>query len=202
MADAVAIWQGTLPEVMNNVTGRGVWAALNAVRPIALDENTLILGLPSSDAELAGHLRLPQTSRVIETFASRFANAQIRVRIIDGTTPEDYDRAKRRDVERKRLQEAEFTKMRAELQARTSWDTVYDQISRKFAAIPNKSLSQNRARFYDEVISLVAEARQGMTESDDMNERNFARCIERVAQYSDIPSTLVAVDILRRAGEL
>jgi hypothetical protein len=147
MADAVAIWQGTLPEVMNNVTGRGVWAALNAVRPIALDDNTLVLGLPSSDAELAGHLRLPQTSRVIETFASRFSNLPIRVRIIDGTTSEDYDRAKRRDVERKRLQEAEFTKMRAELEARTSWDTVYDQISRKFAAIPNKSLAQTELVF-------------------------------------------------------
>lgn len=202
MADAVAIWKETLPQVMNSVTGRGVWAALNAVRPIILDENTLVLGLASSDNELAGHLRLPQTSRIIETFAGRVSNLPIRVRIIDGVTPEDYERAKRRDVERRRLQDAEFTKMRAELEARTSWDTIYEQISRKFAAMPNKSLAQNRARFYDEVVSVVADAHQSMSDTDDMNERNFARCIERIAQYSDIPSTLVAVDVLRRAGEI
>ena len=37
---------------------------------------------------------------------------------------------------------------------------------------------------------------------DDLAERNFARCVERVAQYADVPSTLVASHVLLRVGDL
>jgi hypothetical protein len=95
-----------------------------------------------------------------------------------------------------------MTKMRAEMAARTSWDSVYDQLSKRWGAVGNKSLPQNRARFFEEAISVVADARREMASSDDMGERNFARCIERVAQYVEMPSTLVAMHILQRSGEL
>lgn len=202
MADAATIWSESLPSIIQGVTGRGVWAALNAARPIALEEGTLVLGVPQTENELAGHLRMPNTQRLIEFTASKVHGNPLRVRIIDGITQDDYERAKRRDAERRRLQEAEMTKLRAEMQARTSWDGIYDQLSRRYAAIPNKSLPQNRARFYDEAVGLVADARSAQANHDDMNERNFARCLERIAQYSDVPSTVVAQDVLKRAGEL
>jgi hypothetical protein len=202
MVDAAAIWKTTLPTVLNGVTGRGVWAALNAARAIAIDEGVLVLGVPTADQELAGHLRMPTTQRLIEVTASRNAGSTLRVRIIDGTTEEDYERAKRRDAERRRLQQAEMTKLRAEMEAKTSWETVYEQLSRRYAAVTNKSLPQNRARFFEEGAELVAEARKAMERHDELSERNFARCLERLAQYADIPSTIVAAEVLRRAGEL
>jgi vacuolar-type H+-ATPase subunit H len=88
------------------------------------------------------------------------------------------------------------------MKARTSWDQVYEQLSRRWSAVGNKSLPQNRARFFEEAIEIVAEARKEMQSSDDMSERNFARCLERVAQYVEMPSTLVATLVLQRAGEL
>jgi hypothetical protein len=202
MVDAAAIWKTTLPTVLNGVTGRGVWAALNAARAIAVDEGVLVLGVPTADQELAGHLRMPTTQRLIEVTASKHAGSNLRVRIIDGTTEEDYERAKRRDAERRRLQQAEMTKLRAEMEAKTSWETVYEQLSRRYAAVTNKSLPQNRARFFEEGAELVAEARKSMERHDELAERNFARCLERLAQYADIPSTIVAAEVLRRAGEL
>jgi hypothetical protein len=202
-ADVAQIWQQTLPTVMQTVTGRGVWAALNAARPLAFeDDGLLVIGLPHGSTELAGHLRLPNHSRTIEHVASKVAGTQVRVRVIDGVTPEDYEISKRREAERRRLQEAELTKMRQQLTAKTSWDTVYDQLSRRFAATPNRSLPQNRGRFFDEAVSLVAEARKEMQEYDEASERNFARCLERVSQYTEIPAPIVAVEVLRRAGEL
>ncbi|MGV3618586.1 MAG: hypothetical protein ACO1SV_24960 [Fimbriimonas sp.] len=202
MADAATLWTQTLPTIQNTVSGRGVWAALNAARPIAFEEGVLVIGLPHEDTQLSAHLKLSQNHRVIEHLISKAAMATTKVRIIDGITQQDWEIAKRRDAERRRMQEQEMTKMRAEMAARTSWDSVYEQLSKRWGAVGNKSLPQNRARFFEEAVSIVADARREMASSDDMGERNFARCIERVAQYVEMPSTLVAMHILQRSGEL
>lgn len=202
MAELAEVWKSAVPTVLNNVTGRGVWTAVNAAVPITVDDGWLVLGIPQNDTELAGHLRLPNTSRNIELAFSKVYGSPIRVRIIGGTTSEDYEIFKRREAERRRMQEAEMVKLRAELQAKTTWEGVYEQLSRRFSAMTNRSLPQNKARFYAEAIDLVAEARKEHQDSDDMSERNFARCLERISQYSDVPSTLVAEEVLKRAGEL
>lgn len=202
MAEVGELWQQALPKILNGVTGRGVWAAINAAKPLLEDEGVLVLGMPTRDTELAGHLRLPATSRFVEQVLTGVAGRTVRIRVIDGQTLEDYELVKRRDAERRRLQQQEMEKMRAEMTARTSWEQVYEQLSRRYAAVTNKTLPQNRARFYEEALELIADARREMQRHDDAAERNFARCIERVAQYADVPSTLVAQQILQRAGEL
>ena len=202
MTDVAETWKAALPQVINSVTGRGVWAALNAARPIAFENNVFVIGLPTQDNELAGHLRIASTKRIMEIEVSKIVGANVSIRLIDGTSADDYDIAKRRDTERRRLEEAEMTKMRAELASKSNWDTVYEQLSRRYAAVTNKSLPQNRARFFEEAVEIVAEARRNQTVYDDMGERNFARCLERLAQYSEVPSVLVAGAVLKRAGEL
>lgn len=202
MPETAEIWKQALPVIQNQITGRGVWAALNAAVPVAYEDGTFVIGLPNEVSELAGHLRIPATKRLIETIVSRNLNSQTRVALIDGTTQADYEVYKRREAERRRLQELEMNKMRAELQARTSWDGVYEQLSRRWSAVSNKSLPQAKARFFEEAVELVATARKEQTNYDDLGERNFARCIERLAQYGEVPSTLVAVQVLQRAGEL
>ncbi len=202
MADVEQVWKQSLPVIIQQVSGRGVWAALNAVRPITLEDNVLIVGITAGDSELAGHLRLPATKRLMDMTISKVLGVAATVRVIDGVTMADYDVVKRRDAERRRLQEAELTKMRAEMTAKTSWDAVYEQLARRFAAVTNKSLPQNKARFFEEAVALIAEARQSQAQWDDMGERNFARCLERLAQYVEMPSTLVAVEVLHKSGEL
>ena len=202
MAEPAEIWKNSLPFIMKGVTGRGVWAALNAVHPIALDNDQLVIGVPHADSELGGHLKLPQTKRIMEVAVSQVMGRPFSIKLIDGITEADYELAKKRDAERRRLQEAEMTKMRAEMAAKSNWDTVYEQLSRRYAAVTNKSLPQNRARFFEEAVELVAQARRDQGNYDDLGERNFARCLERLAQYSEIPSTMVAAHVLQKAGEL
>ena len=202
MPELAESWKAAVPTVLNNVTGRGVWTAVNAAVPIAVEDGWLVLGIPANDTELAGHLRLPNTSRQMEVAFSHAYGSPVRVRVISGTTAADYEVFKRREAERRRMQEAEMAKARKELQSKSSWEGVYEQLSRRYSAITNRSLPQNKARFYTEALELVAEARREHQDSDDAGERNFARCLERVSQYCDVPTTLVAEEVLRRAGEL
>ncbi len=91
---------------------------------------------------------------------------------------------------------------RAEVSSRTNWDSVYETLSRKYAATPNKSVPQNRAKFYKDGVEFLAQSRRDQTNLDEAGERNFARCIERLAQYSEVPSTIVALAVLQAAGEV
>lgn len=184
------------------VSGVGVWAALNGVKPIAVENGFLVLGLEANEFELAGHLRIPSTKKLVEAEIGRRMGQAVHLRVIEGTTPEHWERMKKRDEESRRMQEASHERAKAEFMARTNWESVFESLSRRYAAVSNKSIPMNRARFYEEAIALLVEARQGQATHDDLAERNFARCIERVAQYSEVPSTIVAHDVLKAAGEL
>lgn len=202
MPELTEIWKDLLPKLREAVSGVGVWTALNASRPVALEDGILVIGVPHEDAELSGHLKVVTTKRILETYASRALGESVQVRIIDGVGQAEWEAQKRRDAEARRLQELNMNKMRAEMTARSNWESVYDQLGRQYAAIPNKSLPQNRARFYAGAVELVAETRRGQESWDELGERNFARCLERLAQYAEIPSAIVAGDVLQRAGEL
>jgi hypothetical protein len=202
MPELVEVWSVALPTIRNGLTGVGVWTALNLAKPIALEEGTLVLGLPHTEMELAGHLRMPATKRLIEVTVGGLLKSPVTARVINGTEYADWEVEKRRDTEKRRLTERSLEKQKAELSARSNWEHIFEQLSRRFAAVSNKSLPQNKARFFEEVVAMLAEARQTQTEWDDLAERNFARCLERVSQYTDVPSTLVASMVLQKSGEL
>jgi hypothetical protein len=202
MADFAQTWAQALPTMRQAVTGVGVWAALNAVKPLAVENGFLVLGLDAEAFELAGHLRIPSTKKLIESEMGRRLGETVHLRVIEGTTLEHWERNKKRDDEQRRMQDVALQKQRAELSARTNWESVFESLSRRYAAVPNKSIPMNRARFFEEAISILAEARMNQVSHDDLAERNFARCIERVAQYSEVASTLVAHYVLKAAGEL
>jgi hypothetical protein len=198
MVDAASLWNDSVDEVRRAVTGVGVWTALKLAVPIAYENGTFILGLPQADSELAGHLRVPHTKRQIENALALQLNERVELRIIHGTRTEDWDLEKRRDLEKRKLQEQALDKARKEATAAKSWEGIYEQLSRAYAATPSRSLPQNRAKFFLEAVNLVAEALVETPITDDMAERNYARCLERIASYSDLPSTFVAVKVLER----
>lgn len=202
MLDLTTLWNSVLPKVREGVTGVGVWAALNSCKPVALEDDVLVIGLPQGERELAGHLKVMATKRLMETLTSAAIGRPVVVRVIDGTTDADWQAQKRRDEQAKKLQDQAMNKLRAEMSAKVSWDSVYEQLSRRYAAVTNKSLPQNRARFFVEAIDIVASARKSQDQWDEMGERNFARCMERISQYSEIPTSIVAMYVLQKADEL
>jgi hypothetical protein len=198
MVDAAALWKDSVDEIRRAVTGVGVWTALKQAVPIAYEEGVFVLGLGQSDSELAGHLRVPHTKRQIESSLAAQLNQRVELRVIHGTGLPDWELEKRRDQEKRKLQEQALDKARKEANAAKSWESIYESLSRAYAATPNRSLPQNRAKFFLEAVNVVAEALIETPITDDMAERNYARCLERIASYSDLPSTFVAVKVLER----
>jgi hypothetical protein len=200
MSDMVQIWGTVMPIVKNEVTGVGIWSALNQSQAVAFEDNQFVIGLPHESSELAGHLKLQNNRILIERRLSEHTGKQITLRVIEGILASDWELTKRKDSEAKRLQEAAINRARVEMEARSSWDTIYEQLSRNWAGLQNKSLPQYRVRFFDESCKLIVESLKTMKIEDDVSERNYARCLERIAQYTDIPSVLVALEIHRRTS--
>ncbi len=199
MADIAEVWHEALPEIMGGVTGVGVWTALKTAVPITVEDGVLVLGLSDDASGLAGHLRLAAPRKAVEDSVSKRLGSRVDLRVIAGTTKHDWETEKRRDAEKRRLQEQALARQRAEVLAGKSWETVYEQLSRLYASTPNRSLPQNRARYLREAISIVANSLLDTPISDDLAERNYARCLERVAQYSEVPSTIVAMLVLEKS---
>jgi hypothetical protein len=101
-----------------------------------MENGFFVVGVPHEESELAGHLKLASTKRLIEQTLSGELNTPVQFRVIEGTTLHDWELEKRRDTEKQRLNEQAMAKLRAELQARSSWDQVYEQLSRKYVAPP------------------------------------------------------------------
>lgn len=198
MQDVTSVWAEIMPQVKNAVTGVGLWTALNQSKAITYEDGQFVIGIPHESSDLGGHLRMQQTRTLIERYLNDHYNKQVTLRVVDGVTAADWEIIKRKDEEAKRLQMAAIEKAQAEIKARSSWDSVYDQISRINADTPNKSLPQNRARFFERAMDMLLEALKSHPVNDDLAERNFARCIERVAQYSEMPSVMVAHILLQR----
>src|SRR5690349_13769626 len=192
MPDLAEAWKKALPEVRDSVTGVAVWSALNAAAVIAFEDGVLIIGVPHSQHELTSHLNLPATRKAISDSMGRELETQLEVRVIQGTNLEDWTSIKESDRIKRMLQERALDRARAELSAGQSWEGLYDKLSRKFGEMENRSLPQNRARFFIEAVDIVADALIEKPVTDDMDERNFARCIERIAQYTEVPGALVA----------
>ncbi|MBL8068564.1 MAG: hypothetical protein JNM28_08945 [Armatimonadetes bacterium] len=199
MAALAQAWSETLPEIMNRVTGVGVWTALKSSVPVALEDDSLVLGVPSSDSELIGHLKLPQVRNAVESLMGHRLNMRVNLVVINGTAEADWETEKRRQMERRKLQDQALARQKAEVAAGKSWDTVYDQLSRAYSALPNRSLPQNRAKYFNEAVEIVAQSLLDTPINDDLAERNYARCLERIAQYTELPSTFVALRVLDRS---
>jgi hypothetical protein len=199
MVDVAAVWKEALPKIRESVSGVGVWAALNTAIPIAYENGEFVIGLPAEEGQLAGHLRVAQTRRTLDVLVSRALESQATVRIITGVSERDWEMEKRRDDERRRLQEAALNRERARQKSTSSWEDLYVQLGRSFSQIQNRTLPQNRAQYLIDSTNLLAAALAETPVTDDASERSYARCIERVAQHADVPSTFVAMRVLDKA---
>jgi len=116
--------------------------------------------------------------------------------IIEGATLQDWQLHQRKQEELRRLSEQGTRKREAETRVYSNWEAVYEQVGRKFAETPGRSLASNRARYLNEMIGFVRDALTRLPVETEADERQLNRIIERIATNVDAPSAVVAWFIL------
>jgi hypothetical protein len=193
------IWSRIAGEAKNRVTNRSFWETIEKTVPLAMEDDTLIIGLNVRDFNLAGHLTSADHRNALDRCASEIVGRPVRVRVIEGDTLAELAATRRREQAAIAMRERHFEERRTVEAEAQSWDVVYEQVARAYSGCPNRQLPQGKARYLADMLYVLSEAvdRLFAGEPSETAERQLARVIDRVATNADVPSTLVALELDR-----
>ncbi len=192
-------WNNSVEDIKRQVTGVGPWTALNVAIPVVLEDELLVIGFRPQDVELMGHLKMPGVMRAMETEVQKRIKKPIKIQLLDGITVKDWESFKARQAAAEEMKQKDYQRSKKEITAAREWDNMFDALGRAHQDTPNKTWPQQKARLLDSCVDLTAETLKNKT-LDDSGEKNLARCIERIAQYCDVPGALVAQQIMAKLG--
>lgn len=198
--DVYDLWNDSLNDIKQRVTGVNVWTALNCAVPITIDGDFFVIGLRPQDNSLKGHLNHVGTRRAIEEEVGKRLGKNVTVRVLDGITINDWLAAKERDAEAERIRAEAAEKEGQRVATYSIWEDVFEQISREYGERQQKGLPQNRARFLERCIEICLAHLSGREELSEFDERALARVIDRIGTYTETPPAFVAYELLKRAG--
>jgi hypothetical protein len=190
------VWAATVDRVKQQVTATPLYRALEKAVPVAWEDGSFAVGLGPTDGQ---HLRVLNTSdyqAAIERALQQMSGeADIRFRVIEGTHYSDWEYAKKRDAAARANQTATFQKQTAVDTAFSTWDDVYDRVSRLWANYEHRNIATGRGRYLDEALGMVLEAMEALYpaegKGDDLTERGLSRVIERVAGMTNSDPAVV-----------
>jgi hypothetical protein len=85
------LWLQAAEKVKDRVINPTLYRALELGVGIMIDEDHFVLGFANADMPMASHLGSSQHVALIEQCISEAAGRKLRLRLIEGTTPADYD---------------------------------------------------------------------------------------------------------------
>ena len=196
--DAKTIWMRAIEAVKDKTTRPALWRALELSHGIVLEDDIFVIGFAPQDSPQAGHLRSSEITIVIEGVLRNIIGRQVSVKLIDGTTPEEYENYKRQQAVAEATRESLLKRKYEERRSDRMWEEIGELLSRKSAASKLRSLPQVRARFLQEAFQLVSDSMDEMyNEPDEFTERAFARVIDKLGVLIDAPSSLVAYELFK-----
>ena len=156
--DAGALWKYVTDQVKQEITMPSLWRAMEAAKPLVVENEELVIGFGLEAAALQGLLMDSRHRNSVEQIMERATRRRIRLRVIQGDTVADWDAEKARDAESVKMQQAGRVQAQKIALAGTSWEAVGENLVRKLGATPNRILSSVQGRFMAEALDEIAEA--------------------------------------------
>ncbi len=201
--DLQKLWDEVNDTLRKGAVNRPLWKAAFTAVPLSLEEenDTLVLGMPSKHMELAGHLDTRINKARLQEVIQAKLGRRLDVRVIEGDTPEAYER----HVERERLRAEAAEKAHARAlgiaTAAASWDALNEQILLTHGQTEARRFVTNRAKFLIRCVRMIVEAEERIRQSepgkDEFHERQLARAVEKLASLADAPPMVVTLEYLR-----
>ncbi len=199
--DLQKLWQEVNEAIRRGPVNRGLWDAAARAVPIAIENGTLILGLDPADARYAGYLETSANRARIQEILLARTGHRLDIRVIEGTTKEDWERVKQLDRLSEMRAETHVAEREARRAAARVWEDVNDELLKLFTAAGLRRYPLTLARLFAKALGMVYEAevkaRETDPEASEFHERELNRLCDKLATYCDLPPTVVAVEYLR-----
>jgi len=196
-----AIWDKVVNQVKLKVIHPTLWRSLELVVPIVIENDEFVVGLAPGSYHLSGHLVGSEHKNAIESALREFAGMPLSLRIIEGTTIQDWMQVKAKDQSMQVLKEAAYQKREVEIAVAKSWEGLLETVGRRYAALHLRQLPQFRARYIEEMLAEISDAMDVLmpegSPKDELAERSLARVIEKVGTLVEVPPALIALELQR-----
>ncbi len=194
------IWNRVVDEVKHRVIHPTLWKALEAGVPITVEDDQFVVGFPMGTFHLSGHLNSLDHRNVIEATIAKHTGERLSLRIIEGGTLDDWQAVKVKEAHAAALREAAAQKRTDEKGSVKVWETVLEQVGRKYSTMQNRQFAQSRAEYIHQALRMVSDAMDRLIpdgeEADDLTQRAISRILEKIAGLVEVPSTLVALELM------
>jgi hypothetical protein len=193
------LWSQTVDRVKDRTNNRSLWETMEKAVGIAVENGNLIVGLNARLFNEAGHLTTSEHRNAIELVASQLAGEPLKLRVIEGDTFADWENTKIRDARVTAMREETYVKRDRQAAASQGWDSMYEYVARAFSSVQYRQLPQSKARYLTDMLYVLADAmNQNYPDNpDEQTARMLARVLDRVAQYAEVPPTIVALELDR-----
>jgi hypothetical protein len=201
------VWLQAAEMVKDRVISPTLFRALELPVGITLDGDEFILGFANPDIPMSSHLMSAQHRAIVEQCIGEILKRKVRLRVIEGTTLQDYENYKRQVQARESTQISIAAQRDRERVVIAAWDEVGEKITRLYARLHLRQLPQMRAEFMWQAFRIINQAVDEMgydENSDDIHKRSIARVFDKYATVVEVPAAMLAFEFfkLRREGKL
>lgn len=193
------LWVNCVERLKDRINNRSFWEALERTHPIAVEGDTLIIGLDAQNFNRATHLQQITNQHQITEVVRELFNQPLNVRLIEGSTLQDWQTTQENDVRIQAMKQDSTTRGIQQDRDLSGWDGMYEQVARLYMQTPQRSLPQGKARYAIEALNVLCEAMDALygDTPDEVAERSLARTLERIGNSSDIPPSVLAFELER-----
>ncbi len=199
--DPRKLWDEVVFRVKQGDVRLQLWEAMEHCIPIVVEENVLVLGIPTHEYHRAGQLTQHDVREEILRHLREITGRELDYTVFEGETQEQWEAYKER---RRMAEEAAALQRKVALETaakRKTWDALGQELQVKWGQLQDRSLPWVLARYLLEAFPLVAELeREAVNKPEDqhpMERRNLARILSRLATHTNLPVTLVALEYMR-----
>ena len=195
------LWEQVNNLIKSGPINRSLWDAVAAAKPLALEENTLILGLAPKDMRHASYLEtMINKTRILEVIQAR-TGRRFDLRVIEGATQEAWARVQERDKVSIERAEAAADVMQAHAGAIKGWEDLNERIVRLFSNTGIRRTPAILARLLIQSLNLMLDAETVIRDQDpaaeDIHNRELNRLFDKLGVNCEVPSTSVAIEYMR-----
>jgi len=202
--EAHQIWLQAAEKVKDRVIAPTLYRALELGVGLTIEGDHFILGFSNADYPMSGHLRSSQHQPVIEQCISEVLGRKVRLRVVEGTTLADYENWKKLKATADAVRGTISDRRQKERQIEQAWDEVAEKITRGYAKLPLRQLSQTKGLFIRDALKYINQAVEqfGYTpQSDEMHKRALSRVFEKLANVVEVPPAMLAYEFFKLRDE-
>lgn len=197
--DLDLIWNQVTETMKQKVVMPALWRAMEGGCPIALVADTFVIGYDVAKAYDSHLLMDSRFKNIIEQSLTSSVGTPTVVRVIQGTTVEEWRQIQEEDREKERLLAIREKKEVAAAGPETGWEALSERLIRRLMTLSLRQLPSVQAEFLAEAVQEIAAAYPNLMSGnrpDDAQQRTYSRVLDRISDRIGVPATTLGYLVL------